>query len=641
MPAETLSYSYSGNEYSALMLRGYGLSQLKILKRLMSFQNLSQLQRRLEFADGTVIKVTSCHGADTVAIYVPPRKVVPLVVEEEEYVTPVICVSLLDSLTWGPDDIGIPIYDQYLFNPINYRFERCRSASLGVDTGPDQFDISTGHYDGDHAGEHDTNSFYRVMMTSAANRTLDNEVIFVAKHCVGMHGDRDVTLTAYNNVPEEEERETLGNWQAFTFDGEWATPKRVSKMLQADRIFTFTLYYMSVAFDKYMTRTRYQYRNKQFVQISETNLDLLTYCDEFYPGHFCGEETIPAYEYFYSPYFLNPVTSGFEQIYFDDVVNNEYPGTTCTLSAGQGGSITLYQSEPADWDGGDRTCYSCNAHISAFLDGTSVALRNYMANFPVSMYRKIYYDWNRDLSVSFSGCFCGGNDEPWSLDAWMYTVSYWLNREEDCGFRFECTRAKVSGGYWKMDDEHCGVPWGKYCGGGTASESDYFPCPDLGIDVFPLVEGRVMGPSPSCSAGGQRGGEQDVSSIWMVDSDTVTTIEEDVDKDVDYFTSIKCDPASPYDCCKLAAYPYSEHSSLRYSGSVCSLSYGQLVYVLEFRKAYDHTNFLVMLHQYNDWTSDSPAQSTDITDRFLSEFQRQMGYEFDETKWVYSVTYRN
>lgn len=67
----TIRYRTSGDEFAAKSLLGEGRHQLSILKNLMSFQGLKQLQRTVRFEDGSIIKCLSCFGQDVVDIFVP------------------------------------------------------------------------------------------------------------------------------------------------------------------------------------------------------------------------------------------------------------------------------------------------------------------------------------------------------------------------------------------------------------------------------------------------------------------------------------------------------------------------------------------------------------------------------------------
>ena len=67
----SIRYITEGDESRAKGLLGEGRHQLSILKNLMSFQKLQQLQRVVKFNDGTIIKCLSCFGQDVINIFVP------------------------------------------------------------------------------------------------------------------------------------------------------------------------------------------------------------------------------------------------------------------------------------------------------------------------------------------------------------------------------------------------------------------------------------------------------------------------------------------------------------------------------------------------------------------------------------------
>lgn len=66
-----IKYVPSGDKFKASQLWGEGRHQLSILKNLMSFQGLKQLQRVARFEDGTIIKCLSCFDQDVVEVFVP------------------------------------------------------------------------------------------------------------------------------------------------------------------------------------------------------------------------------------------------------------------------------------------------------------------------------------------------------------------------------------------------------------------------------------------------------------------------------------------------------------------------------------------------------------------------------------------
>ncbi len=67
----SVRYITTGDDFAARGLFGEGRHQLSILKSVMSFQNLQQLQRIVRFDDGTIIKCLSCFGQDVINIFVP------------------------------------------------------------------------------------------------------------------------------------------------------------------------------------------------------------------------------------------------------------------------------------------------------------------------------------------------------------------------------------------------------------------------------------------------------------------------------------------------------------------------------------------------------------------------------------------
>lgn len=71
--------SLQGDERKAETLRGFALSQLRILERKMSFRGLEQDSRKLVFEDGTRVSISSVFGSDYISIYVPevPAEVAP------------------------------------------------------------------------------------------------------------------------------------------------------------------------------------------------------------------------------------------------------------------------------------------------------------------------------------------------------------------------------------------------------------------------------------------------------------------------------------------------------------------------------------------------------------------------------------
>lgn len=76
-----IKYVPSGDKFKASQLWGEGRHQLSILKNLMSFQGLKQMERVARFEDGSIIKCISCFGQDVVEVFVPP---IPVVVKREE-----------------------------------------------------------------------------------------------------------------------------------------------------------------------------------------------------------------------------------------------------------------------------------------------------------------------------------------------------------------------------------------------------------------------------------------------------------------------------------------------------------------------------------------------------------------------------
>ena len=67
----TIKYIPEGDKFRASQLWGEGRHQLSILKRLMAFQGLKQLQRITRFEDGTIIKCLSCFSQDVIKVFVP------------------------------------------------------------------------------------------------------------------------------------------------------------------------------------------------------------------------------------------------------------------------------------------------------------------------------------------------------------------------------------------------------------------------------------------------------------------------------------------------------------------------------------------------------------------------------------------
>ena len=61
-----------GNKEEAEKLRGFALSQLRILRNTMEFQGLKQYTRIVRFSDGSYIRAFSVFGLNTVTIFVPP-----------------------------------------------------------------------------------------------------------------------------------------------------------------------------------------------------------------------------------------------------------------------------------------------------------------------------------------------------------------------------------------------------------------------------------------------------------------------------------------------------------------------------------------------------------------------------------------
>ena len=101
----SIRYITEGDESRTKELLGEGRHQLSILKNLMSFQKLQQLQRVVRFNDGTIIKCLSCFGQDVINIFVPVR-----LVEKKRNVIEVFHCWCTDYFTEG---IITKIYHKY------------------------------------------------------------------------------------------------------------------------------------------------------------------------------------------------------------------------------------------------------------------------------------------------------------------------------------------------------------------------------------------------------------------------------------------------------------------------------------------------------------------------------------------------
>jgi len=87
----TLTVKIVGNTAEAEKLRGFALSQLRILIDSMKFQGLKQYTRVVRFSDNSYIRAFSSFGINTVTIFAPPvsipsREIVE--VEEAVYIAP-------------------------------------------------------------------------------------------------------------------------------------------------------------------------------------------------------------------------------------------------------------------------------------------------------------------------------------------------------------------------------------------------------------------------------------------------------------------------------------------------------------------------------------------------------------------------
>jgi hypothetical protein len=83
-----------GDRAEAEKLRGFALSQLRILLDTMKFQGLKQYTRIVRFSDGSYVRAFSSFGIDTVAVFVPPvsipeREIVEI--EEAVHIAPEPC----------------------------------------------------------------------------------------------------------------------------------------------------------------------------------------------------------------------------------------------------------------------------------------------------------------------------------------------------------------------------------------------------------------------------------------------------------------------------------------------------------------------------------------------------------------------
>lgn len=103
-----IRYKISGDKFKAGQLFGEGRHQLSILKNLMSFQNLKQLQRIARFEDGTIIKCLSCFDQDVVEVFVPlpvgEKEVMP---RERIEIAIYPAFEVYDGNTYSSNFIGI------------------------------------------------------------------------------------------------------------------------------------------------------------------------------------------------------------------------------------------------------------------------------------------------------------------------------------------------------------------------------------------------------------------------------------------------------------------------------------------------------------------------------------------------------
>ena len=137
----SIRYITEGDESRAKGLLGEGRHQLSILKNLMSFQKLQQLQRVVKFNDGTIIKCLSCFDQDIINIFVPVG-----VIEKKRKVVEAFFCWCTNYFTLGRiveilgdygnvGDYGTEIYPDYCnfsdvaiknYNGIQYKVSLCQ-----------------------------------------------------------------------------------------------------------------------------------------------------------------------------------------------------------------------------------------------------------------------------------------------------------------------------------------------------------------------------------------------------------------------------------------------------------------------------------------------------------------------------------
>ena len=93
----TIRYITTGDEAKARGLLGEARHQMSILKNAMSFQELKQLQRVVQFKDGTIIKCLSCFDQDVINVFAP----IGIPIEEEPVIKQVLSCWCTDYFAIG------------------------------------------------------------------------------------------------------------------------------------------------------------------------------------------------------------------------------------------------------------------------------------------------------------------------------------------------------------------------------------------------------------------------------------------------------------------------------------------------------------------------------------------------------------
>lgn len=113
----TIKYISSGDKFKASQLWGEARHQLSILKNLMSFQKLKQLQRIVRFDNGTIIKCLSCFDQDVVEVFVPilaRKEELPKKISLTKYFP---AFEAYDGFSWRSNFVGVVLCKGGGFNP--------------------------------------------------------------------------------------------------------------------------------------------------------------------------------------------------------------------------------------------------------------------------------------------------------------------------------------------------------------------------------------------------------------------------------------------------------------------------------------------------------------------------------------------